>query len=1222
MMKATTRRRRILGVLTILAIAALATTVKGQSAEALREFLAIHKQYEKTAGDGDYTAAALLAKRMRDIAERRLTRSADALALAVRCQGRALCGQGRYGEAEPLLVWVLHALERIDGRNADSVAVSLDDLGSLYHDQGRYADAEPLHNRALAISEKSHGPEHPNVATNLNSLANVYAVQGRYAEAEPLYQRSLAIREKVFGPEHPRVAAGLSNLAGLYDKQGHYAEAEPLYQRSLAIREKVFGPEHPRVATGLSNLAGLYDKQGHYAQAEPLYRRALAIREKVFGPEHSDVATSLSKLAGLYDHQGRYAEAEPLYQRALAIREKVFGPEHPDVATSLNNLALLYDHQGRYTEAEPLYQRSLAIDERVFGPEHPDVAASRANLAGLYDEQGRYAEAELLYKRALAIDEKVLGHNHPSVATILNNLAGVYRDQGRYAEAEPLYKRALAIYEKVLGPEHPWVATILNNLALLYANQGRNAEAEPLYQRSLAIREKVFGPEHPDVAQSLANLAGVYDDQGRYAEAELLYRRALTIKEKVLGPEHPDVAISLNALAVLRDHQGRDAEVEPLYQRSLAIREKVLGPEHPSVARVINNLSWLYYEQGRYTEAEPLVDRAIALKKRARAAPGDRSIGYKTRAEISWKLERKSEAMADLRQAMGLAEQQRAMFSGAGQQRAQAFAGLRRAYEVMIAWQTELGDVAEAFIASERGRARSLVDEMAAANVDLLAGLPEQETEQLRGRETEANARVASLEKQLEVLDVRKDVTDEERESQRQALREQLVKARQELVDAYVAIRNASPAYRRAVGKEFLPVKLDEIQHRLAGEDGLVLEYVLGKKVGYLFVIPAVGGRPHVVELDIDQEQAEQVDVEAGPLTAERMKDVLSSGDEQSLLQTLGDPKQSDQATDKLAALWQVLVPEAERKALTDGSVKHLVVVPDGMLALLPFETLVVEKGQQPKYLLDAGPPILYGPSATVIYNLIGLPTADEEEEREPILTVGNPAYADDTVQLAAATTDLTQMLAARSRYHGLGGQLSPLMYSGWESSWVAEVFGKQGVDAAQLSGSEATEATVRRLVTGRQVIHLACHGLADQSYGNFFGALALTPGDEEDAANDGFLTLPEIYELDLDGCELAILSACETNYGPEQKGEGVWSLSRGFLVAGSRRVVASNWLVDDEAAANLVSVFCTYIARAEKEGKLLDYAESLQKAKRWVRNQEKWSSPYYWGTFVLVGPN
>ena len=44
-------------------------------------------------------------------------------------------------------------------------------------------------------------------------------------------------------------------------------------------------------------------------------------------------------------------------------------------------------------------------------------------------------------------------------------------------------------------------------------------------------------------------------------------------------------------------------------------------------------------------------------------------------------------------------------------------------------------------------------------------------------------------------------------------------------------------------------------------------------------------------------------------------------------------------------------------------------------------------------------------------------------------------------------------------------------------------------------------------------------------------------------------------------------------------------------------------------------------VAKGEKGGNV-DFAETLQAAKRWVRNQEKWSSPYYWGTFVLVGPN
>jgi CHAT domain-containing protein len=99
----------------------------------------------------------------------------------------------------------------------------------------------------------------------------------------------------------------------------------------------------------------------------------------------------------------------------------------------------------------------------------------------------------------------------------------------------------------------------------------------------------------------------------------------------------------------------------------------------------------------------------------------------------------------------------------------------------------------------------------------------------------------------------------------------------------------------------------------------------------------------------------------------------------------------------------------------------------------------------------------------------------------------------------------------------------------------------------------------------------------------------------------------------------LAILSACETNYGPDQQGEGVWALSRGFLVAGSRRVIASNWLVDDEAGANLIALLGAEVA--SKPQSQADYAQALQKAKLAIRQQEKWASPYYWASFVLIGP-
>ncbi len=948
---------------------------------------------------------------------------------------------------------------------------------------------------------------------------------------------------------------------------------------------------------------------GQYREMEKTASQMQRLAEGPLSSNPAFLALALNQKALAIMGQGRYAEAEPILKQALAIWEKTSGPDHPETATALNNLASLYDNQGRYAEAEPLLKRAVTIREKALKPDHPDTATNLNNLALLYDNQGRYAEAEPLYKRALAICEKALGPDHPHTATSLNNLALLYSNQGRYAEAEPLLKRALAIREKALGPDHPDTATSLHNLAALYNNQGRYAEAESLYKRALAVWEKALGPDHPYTAIILNNLANLYCAQSRYAEAEPLYKRALTIWEKALGPEHPDTAKSLNNLAVLYDNQGRYAEAEPLYKRALAIREKALGPDHPHTAMSLMNLASFCQKQGHSADAEPLVDRALVILERTHAAPDWQLWCYRLRAELGWQAKRRSEAIADLQRAMDLAEQLRGQSSGAAHERAEFFGTFAGVFEQMVAWQNELGDTSAVLSAIERARARSLLDDLNLSGADLDAGRSAVEREGNKQREAELKGQAAGLERQLTAA------KDNEEKSRLEA---ELAKAREALYDHYRDQRTSSPVYRNLLAVGSGPVRLSRVQGVLAGRDALMLVYLLGGKNGYVLVLS--GDAARIAMLSVDAAAAKTLGVDAGPLTAARMRAVVTKKDGGGVLQQLADPKRATETTVKMAALWQLLVPEAEQSQLIEKKYKRLFVVPDGALSLLPFEGLVVEQGELPKYLLDVAPPMAYGPSATVLYNLVERQVSTSGTKPiEPVLTVGNAQYG----PVAEGSSDPLAQLAARSRYTALGGKLSPLPYTSWEIQWVAKNFANGGLKTVTLSGPQATKANLRANVAGRRIVHLACHGLADQSYGNFFGALALTPGGKaNDAADDGFLTLPEIYELNLKDCELAILSACETNYGPEQRGEGVWALSRGFLVAGSRRVVASNWLVDDEAAASLVGYFCSILANAEKAGNQPDYAQALHEAKLWVRQQKKWESPYYWGTFELVGPN
>ncbi len=602
-----------------------------------------------------------------------------------------------------------------------------------------------------------------------------------------------------------------------------------------------------------------------------------------------------------------------------------------------------------------------------------------------------------------------------------------------------------------------------------------------------------------------------------------------------MGEGHPDVATSLNNLADIYRTQGRYAESEPLCKRSLAIREKALGEVHPDVAMSLNDLTIIYKNQGRYAEAEPLIARSIAILDHIDVNPDLRCKGYWIKAELAWKTQHQDQAVADLRRAMQFAEQMRSKSSGGEVQQAQAFGRYTSAFETMVDWQTELNHPAEGLEAMERSRARSLMDQMASAHMDLLAGLEQGKAAELRSKDQQAQARIAMLQKQAEILEKRKDLLDNDRKAETKKLEDELHAARQAYADVYAEIRNVSPAYWLAVGQDRKPVSLEELKKKAAEEKALLLEYLIGDKGSNLLIVPGAG-EPRLVKLEIGKDQAGKLAIKEGPLTDKILNGILQNKESTGVLQILKDPNSKDlkQAITALRALWELLIPQPEREALKDGKFQRLIVIPDGALAQLPFESLVVGEGEKPEFLLDAGPPIIYAPSATIFMNLAKRETKTPSSGKEQVLSVGDCRYDGRS--------------AALSRYGSVGGALSPLYYSGQEIQWVSNVFGKAGTKVNLLKADQATKANVRRGAPQRQILHFACHGLVDQAYGNLFGALAFTPGANPDnPSDDGFLTLPEIYELNLKGCELAILSACETNLGPQQKGEGVWALCAVF---------------------------------------------------------------------------
>ncbi|MFN8001864.1 MAG: CHAT domain-containing protein [Acidobacteriota bacterium] len=173
--------------------------------------------------------------------------------------------------------------------------------------------------------------------------------------------------------------------------------------------------------------------------------------------------------------------------------------------------------------------------------------------------------------------------------------------------------------------------------------------------------------------------------------------------------------------------------------------------------------------------------------------------------------------------------------------------------------------------------------------------------------------------------------------------------------------------------------------------------------------------------------------------------------------------------------------------------------------------------------------------------------------------------------------------------------------------------FAPNGKNFKALSfAANRTTATSAELAKYR-IVHFATHGFLNSEHPELSG-LAFSLVNEAGKPQDGFLRLHEIFNLRLPA-DLVVLSACQTALGQQIKGEGLIGLTRGFMYAGTPRVVASLWQVNDLATAELMKLFYRGML---KDGQRP--AAALRAAQLELMKQRRWAAPYFWAAFTLQG--
>jgi len=286
------------------------------------------------------------------------------------------------------------------------------------------------------------------------------------------------------------------------------------------------------------------------------------------------------------------------------------------------------------------------------------------------------------------------------------------------------------------------------------------------------------------------------------------------------------------------------------------------------------------------------------------------------------------------------------------------------------------------------------------------------------------------------------------------------------------------------------------------------------------------------------------------------------------------------------------------------ASSERLIVVPDGILNLLPFDAL----HDPTDTLLLETRTISYAPASTVLTVLRN--RKESPALRHAFLGVGDVPYQDQGGVSAniPKPTEVSQRLL-RGLSDALGISLQDLPQTREEVVEVSKILGNDGVT---LLGPNATETTFKSQPLEQfKIIHLAAHGFADTQFPERSG---LVLGVDPNSHDDGLLQVREILRLRFDA-DLVTLSACNTGVGKLQGEEGITNLVEAFLVSGAKAVVASLWSADDTYTLALMERFYTHIAEGQ------DKAGALRQAKLDVlAKYGKQASPYYWGAFVLVG--
>jgi len=787
-----------------------------------------------------------------------------------------------------------------------------------------------------------------------------------------------------------------------------------------------------------------------------------------------------------------------------------------------------------------------------------DELARRLEQARALQAKGSSPEARKLYESLLPALEAQ--KRRGELAAALTALTEIASAQGDYDVAVARARESVELYRS-LG-DAVGQARALNNWGANELYRGDYPAALTQFQQALALYRTTANGDGE--VEQLTNIGTVSYFQGKYLEAWRAYREAMNrVEQASAEPWSARLRqLVMHNLATLFQRVGRDDRALELYQ-GLRKSPRALRPSEE--ARLLVNVGVLYRRLGDPVKAVETYRKAQELFARDQHLHGQigalRNIGI----ALALDLGDLSGALEAFDRALALAVQSgdRLQETHAHLYRGQLFLRLNQLQGAKTDFEAALASAKERGTPEEEWKARFGLGRLAQR-----LGNEELARDQLR----QAIAVIETTRSKLQLAALRAEFLGDKRDVYDALIELSLSKA-----DATELFGLMERSRARVFQDQLDPiigpgrtapdgsVSLADVQARLDDSTLLLEFWATPTRIAAIWVTRDASG------------------IVPGRLSPEERQRLSSFS--QNVDTGSDEGWQSDSR-----ALGGILLSAIE--PLGRSQLRHLLVVPDGILQSVPFELLRTGGGKQP--LLVERFDVSYLPSAAVLLRSArpGGSSWNWPWQRR-MVAFGDPIVRNRPSEILPA-----------------GDTRARLPKSGEEVQAIARM--TPGRAQMYLGAADLKQHLLQGVARGVPLLHLSTHATADDDNPER-SRILFSPATDAEAAD--YLFLKEIYTLDLRGVQLTTLSACDTERGKLVKGEGIQGFSRALLSAGSQTAVTSLWRVEDQATAELMKQFYFELSRGTPK------AEALRLAKlKFLRSGTALAEPRHWAAFVLNG--